>query len=140
MTAPSTLQAAEQAYRQAVYGGSTYDPDPVRALHDLVAAQIAVETPQERISRLMLEADEKDRSEAFHVAEEASLAGRIAGRRMRFGADDEQAHCWEIQRSASERCAVKCALDAAALRSEAATLNRRAAYADAVVSHLHAAE
>lgn len=128
---------AQRAYDIAHFGSADYN-DERAAWADLKAARLVVETSADKAKRLTLEAQDRDGREAYHMAEEASLSGRIASCRS-FG-NHEQAAVLEIQRTASLRCAQRAAAEAETIRTEIASINRRIRYADDVVAALHAAE
>lgn len=131
--ANATVAQARKAYDLAAWGEASHATQ-MAAMADLRAAIQAAETPSERAASLLTEAAQRDDREAYHMEEEASLAGRIAACR-KYG-NDEQAAVLDIQRRASERCAEKARDEAAALRSDAADIKRRTDFADAVVSSL----
>lgn len=126
------LAAARRAYDAAMAwepGQRFLDPQrdacQDRARSDLNAAYIAAETPRERIKRLHREAADLDAQSERFMAEEASLAGRIAHCLLpREGQTEprnaEQAAMLEGQRAAVLRCANSAADAAFGLKLEAA--------------------
>jgi hypothetical protein len=130
---------ALRAYNLARYGGASEDACNA-ARRDLMAAERAAETIDQRCFRLGLEAVEFDRKAEDALAEAAQDDLVVKVRRERFGAGDDTAVNIARRACASRIQAADATAEAERLRSQASALRRAQAYAPDVVASLEAAE
>lgn len=138
MTAqPNTITAA-RSYDLAIHDGASVSAQDT-ALRELMGAENRTETLDQRAFRLGLAATDKDAEAERHMTGAADAVGRAAGRRL-AGNDDELAASFDREAGHCTKLAMEADDEATRLRSQAAAIRRSQRYADAVLSHLVAAE
>lgn len=138
MSTAANITAARHNWDLAIHGAASAAAQDA-ARREVMAAEQACETLDERAIRLGIAAADKDAEAERHMAAEADAAGRAAGRRF-YGNDDAYAASFDREAASCLKLALEAMAEAERLRSQANAIRRSQRFAEdcaAIVSPPH---